>query len=405
MSDFLFEIGLEEVPARMIAGAEAELGRRVHDLLARERLLEDGATVKTYSTPRRLAVLVEGVRAAQADVEEKLTGPSWTVAFKDGAATKAAEAFAKKACVAVDALEKVTTAKGEYVGATVRRAGKAVAEILTADLPKEVLAIYWAKNMYWRAGKPERFVRPVRWVVAMMDAAVVPLEIAGIEAANVSRGHRIIHGDAPVVIGSAKEYAETLRGASVVVDVAERRQAIRKALDEVTRTVPGARWREDEGLVETVTHLTEWPSVILGDFEPEYLSLPEEVLVTVMRDHQKYFAVEDANGKLAPHFLAVLNTKADDEGQAIIRHGNARVLRARFKDARFFWDFDQKVPLAERVESLKNVTFQKELGSYHWKTEENLESASFLSELAAKAGVQHNSEALMTAVRLAKTDL
>ena len=389
----------------MIAGAEAELGRRVHDLLARERLLEDGATVKTYSTPRRLAVLVEGVRAAQADAEEKLTGPSWSVAFKDGVATKAAEAFAKKAGVAVDALEKVTTAKGEYVGATVRRAGKAVAEILTADLPKEVLAIYWAKNMYWRAGKPERFVRPVRWVVAMMDAAVVPLEIAGIEAANVSRGHRIIHGDAPVVIGSAKEYAETLRGASVVVDVAERRQAIRKALDEVTRTVPGARWREDEGLVETVTHLTEWPSVILGDFEPEYLSLPEEVLVTVMRDHQKYFAVEDANGKLAPHFLAVLNTKADDEGQAIIRHGNARVLRARFKDARFFWDFDQKVPLAERVESLKNVTFQKELGSYHWKTEENLESASFLSELAAKAGVQHNSEALMTAVRLAKTDL
>ena len=137
----------------------------------------------------------------------------------------------------------------------------------------------------------------------------------------------------------------------------------------------------------------------------EYLSLPEEVLVTVMRDHQKYFAVEDANGKLAPHFLAVLNTKADDEGQAIIRHGNARVLRARFKDARFFWDFDQKVPLAERVESLKNVTFQKELGIYHWKTEENLESASLLSEVAAKAGVQHDSAALMTAVRLAKTDL
>ncbi len=357
MSDFLLEIGLEEVPARMIAGAEAELGRRVHELLTRERLLEDGATVKTYSTPRRLAVLVTGVRAAQADVEEKLTGPSWKVAFKDGAPTAAAEAFAKKAGVTVDALEKVTTAKGEYVGATVKRTGKPAAEILTADLPKEVLAIYWAKNMYWRAGKPERFVRPVRWVVAMMEAAVVSLEIAGIKASNVSRGHRILHGDAPVVIGSAKGYSETLLGASVVVDVAERRQAIRKALDKATRTVEGARWREDEGLVETVTHLTEWPSVILGNFEAEYLSLPEEVLVTVMRDHQKYFAVEDANGKLAPHFLAVLNTKADDEGQATIRHGNARVLRARFKDARFFWDFDQKVPLAERVESLKNVTF------------------------------------------------
>ena len=180
---------------------------------------------------------------------------------------------------------------------------------------------------------------------------------------------------------------------------------IRKALDKVTRTVAGARWREDEGLVETVTHLTEWPSIIRGDFEPEYLALPEEVLVTVMRDHQKYFAVADANGKLLPHFLAVLNTKADEEGQAIIRHGNQKVLRARFKDARFFWDFDQKTTLAERVESLKAVTFQKELGSYHWKTEENLESASWLSEVAEKAGARHDREALMTAVRLAKTDL
>jgi glycyl-tRNA synthetase beta chain len=405
MSDFLLEIGLEEVPARMIAGAEAELGRRVHDLLTRERLLEDGATVKTYSTPRRLAVLVDGVRAAQADVEEKLTGPSWTVAFKDGAPTKAAEAFAKKAGVAVEALEKVTTAKGEYVGASIKRVGSAAPQVLAGELPKEVLGIYWAKNMYWRAGKPERFVRPVRWVVAILDSAVVPLEIAGIVAGNASRGHRILHGDAPVVISAAKGYAEALRGASVVVDVAERRQSIRKALDKVTRTVAGARWREDEGLVETVTHLTEWPSVIIGNFEAEYLALPEEVLVTVMRDHQKYFAVEDANSKLAPHFLAVLNTKADDEGNAIIRHGNARVLRARFKDARFFWDFDQKVPLTERVESLKNVTFQKELGSYHWKTEENLESASWLSEVAAKAGAHHDNAALLTAVRLAKTDL
>ena len=405
MSDFLMEIGLEEVPARMIAGAEAELGKRVHDFLTRERLLDDGAKVKTYSTPRRLAVLVEGVRAAQADVEEKLTGPSWNVAFKDGAPTKAAEAFAKKAGLAVDALEKVTTAKGEYVGATVKRAGKAVQEILSVELPKEVLAIYWAKNMYWRAGKPERFVRPVRWVVAMLDSAVVPLEIAGIAAGDASRGHRILHGDRPVVIGAAKEYAQVLRAASVVVDVAERRQVIRKALDKATRAVAGARWREDEPLVETVVHLTEWPTVILGNFEEEYLALPEEVLVTVMRDHQKYFAVEDASGKLAPHFLTVLNTKADEEGQAIIRHGNQKVLLARFKDARFFWDFDQKTPLAERVESLKSVTFQKELGSYHWKTEENLESASFLSQVAAKAGARFDSDALRMAVRLAKTDL
>jgi glycyl-tRNA synthetase beta chain len=259
--------------------------------------------------------------------------------------------------------------------------------------------------MYWRAGKPERFVRPVRWVVALMDADVVPLEIAGIAASNASRGHRVLHGDAPVVIDAANAYKEALRAAYVICDVAERREIIRKALDAATRTVPDARWREDEALVETVTHLTEWPSVILGDFEAEYLELPEEVLVTVMRDHQKYFAVEDANGKLAPHFLAVLNTQADAEGAAIIRHGNARVLRARFKDARFFWNVDQKTPLAERMESLKSVTFQKELGSYYWKTEQNLAVANALATTLKSVDFPFDEAALFKAVELAKTDL
>ncbi len=404
MSDFLFELGLEEIPARMIAGAEAELARRVTDLLTRERLLAEGARVTTYSTPRRLAVLAEGVLARQADTEEQLTGPSWKVAFKDGAPTPAAEAFAKKAGVEVSALQKVTTPKGEYVGASVKRAGRSATELLAAELTKEVLAIYWAKNMYWRAGKPERLVRPVRWLVALLDSEIVPVEIAGIKAGNASRGHRILHGNS-VLLPSAKSYADTLRAASVVVSVAERRHIIRKTLDAATRTVPGARWREDEPLVETVVHLTEWPSVILGNFEPEYLDLPEEVLVTVMRDHQKYFAVEDANGKLAPHFLTVLNTRVDDEGAAIIRHGNARVLTARFKDARFFWDFDQKTPLAARVESLKNVTFQKELGSYAWKTEQNLRIAKALAKQVKSAGTQFDEAALLKAVELAKTDL
>ena len=405
MADFLLEIGLEEVPARMIAGAEAELGRRVHDLLTRERLLADGATVKTYSTPRRLALLVEGVLAGQADTQEQMTGPSWKVAFKDGAPTAAAEAFAKKAGVAVSALEKVTTPKGEYVGATVRRQGIRASELLVAELPKEVLAIYWAKNMYWRAGKPERFVRPVRWVVALLDSSVVPLEIAGIAAGQASRGHRVLHGEAPVVIDAAKNYAEILRRAHVVAEVSERRHTIRKALDAATRTIAGARWREDEPLVETVVHLTEWPTVILGNFEAEYLTLPEEVLVTVMRDHQKYFAVEDAHSKLAPHFLAVLNTETDAEGAEIIRHGNQKVLRARFKDARFFWDFDQKTPLPERVDSLKHVTFQKQLGSYHWKTGQNLQVARELAAVGNSAGMKFDEAALLKAVELAKTDL
>lgn len=405
MSDFLLEIGLEEVPARMIAGAEAELGRRVNDLLIRERLLADTGKVTTYSTPRRLAVLVTGVLVSQADTQEQLTGPSWKVAFKDGVPTPAAEAFAKKAGVSVAALEKVTNPKGDYVGAVVKRSGRAAAELLAAELPREIAAIYWAKNMYWRAGKPERFVRPVRWVVALLDSTIVPLEFAGIVASDTSRGHRILHGDAPVAIQTATGYCDALRKAHVIVDVSERRHIIRKALDAQTRTVPGARWREDEPLVETVVHLTEWPSVILGDFEPEYLALPEEVLVTVMRDHQKYFAVESADGKLAPHFLAVLNTEVDEVGRAIIRHGNARVLRARFKDARFFWDFDQKTPLADRVESLKSVTFQKELGSYHWKTEQNLRVVSELAAIVKAAGIPFDEPALLTAINLAKTDL
>ena len=405
MPDFLLEIGLEEVPARMIASAEAELGQRVNDLLSRERLLGPSAKLATYSTPRRLAVLVDDLLANQADTEEKMTGPSWKVAFKDGAPSTAAEAFAKKAGVVVSALEKISTPKGEYVGATVRRAGRAAAELLAAELPREVLAIYWAKNMYWRAGKPERFVRPVRWVVAMLDSSIVPMEIAGIAAGNTSRGHRILDGEHSVEIDHARNYSKTLVGAGVIADVAERRQAIRKALDAATRTIPGARWREDEALVDTVVHLTEWPSVIRGDFEPEYLALPEEVLVTVMRDHQKYFAIDGSDKKLAPHFLAVLNTRTDEEGAAIIRHGNARVLRARFKDARFFWDFDQKTPLVARIPSLKNVTFQKELGSYYWKTEENLRVARELAETMNEAGIVFDESALFKAVELAKTDL
>jgi glycyl-tRNA synthetase beta chain len=405
MTDFLLEIGLDEIPARMIAGAEAELGRRVNDLLTRERLLASGSKLTTYSTPRRLAVLVEGVLPCQADSQEQLTGPSWKVAFKDGAPTAAAEAFAKKAGVAVTALERVTNAKGEYVGATVKRHGREASELLATELPKEVLGLYWAKNMYWRAGKPERYVRPIRWVVALLDSAIVPLEIAGIKASNTSRGHRILHGDSPVILAKPTNYAEALRKAYVVVDVAERRQSIRKALDAATRTVPGARWREDEPLIETVVHLTEWPTVVLGDFEPQYLALPEEVLVTVMRDHQKYFAVEGADGKLAPHFLAVLNIQVDAEGEAIIRHGNARVLRARFKDARFFWEVDQKTPLTERVKSLKHVTFQKELGSYHWKTEATLAVMRALAATVKAAGVSFDEAALVKAVELAKTDL
>jgi len=405
MPDFLFEVGLEEIPARMIAAAQAELARRVQDLFSRERLFDAGAAVSSYSTPRRLAVIVRGVLAAQADAEEQLTGPSWSVAFKNGEPTPAAQAFAKKAGIEVAALQKITNPKGEYVSATVLRKGRSASDMLTEQLPKELAGLYWPKNMYWRAAKPERFVRPVKWLLAILDHAIVPVEFAGVHAGNLSYGHRILHGDHAATINKPAEYVAALESAKVLVDPEVRRHRIRKALDAATRTISGARWRENEALVDTVTHLTEWPSVLLGNFEAEYLSLPEEVLVTVMRDHQKYFAVEDASGKLAPHFLAVLNTETNEQGIAVIRHGNERVLRSRFSDARFFWDFDQKIPLQDRVEMLKSVTFQKDLGSYFVKTEANLRIAEELADLVAQRGVEIDEFALRTATRLAKTDL
>jgi glycyl-tRNA synthetase beta chain len=403
--NFLFEVGLEEIPARMIAAAQSELARRVEDVLTRERFLRPGHEFHSYSTPRRLAVLVNGVEAAQADAQEQLTGPSWAVAFKNGEPTPAAHAFAKKAGVEVSTLQKITTQKGEYVSAVVERKGRTASDILAEQLPKELAALYWPKNMYWRAGKPERFVRPVKWLLALLDHAIVPVEFAGVHAANLTHGHRILRGDAAVTVEHAGNYLGLLESAFVIADVELRRHRIRKGLDAATRTVPGARWREDEALVDTVTHLTEWPTVLLGSFDAEYLTLPEEVLVTVMRDHQKYFAVEDTHGKLAGYFLTVLNTQPTEQAAETIRRGNERVLRSRFNDARFFWTVDQKTPLIDRVEMLKAVTFQKNLGSYYEKTEANLHIAERLGGVVAERRAVIDRQALITAVRLAKTDL
>jgi glycyl-tRNA synthetase beta chain len=400
MPDFLLEIGIEEIPARMIQDASQELHKRLVELLGKNALSCN--EVKRAETPRRLTLIASGIPATQPDVQEQLTGPATKVAYKDGQPTPAAHAFAKKAGVDVSQLQTVTTPKGEYLTASVTNKGKPAAQVLTELLPKEIASIYWPKNMYWRAGKPERFVRPVRWIVAMLDGEVIPLEFAGIKAGNQSRGHRIL-GPAQVPVSSASRYAETMQGAHVTTSSGDREYKIRKALDAATRTVPGARWREDAELLKAVVNLTEWPSAILGSFDEEYLSLPEEVLVTVMRDHQKYFAFEDAAGKLAPHFLAVLNTDGDPDG--LIRHGNERVLRARFNDARFFWDTDQKIPLLNRVEMLKAVTFQKDLGSYAAKAERTAKLAEKICSALTTSGLKVDSAAVQQAARLAKTDL
>jgi glycyl-tRNA synthetase beta chain len=399
MPDFLLEIGCEEIPARMIEAASLDLRERVQKLLEREHLSAAGA-ISSLDSPRRLAVLALGISAAQSDVTEQVTGPSATVAFKDGQPTPEAHAFAKKAGVDVSQLERVATPKGEYLVAKITKKGRPAAEILSALLPKEINSIYWPKNMYWR--KPsEKFVRPVRWLVAMLDREVIPLEFDGARAGNQSRGHRVLSAG-PVAIPSASSYVEAV-GTAKVLGRTEREQQIRKALDAATRTVPSARWREDKSLLDTVVNLTEWPSAILGGFDHEFLELPEEVLVTVMRDHQKYFAIEDASGKLLPHFLAVLNT--DGDPQSIIRHGHERVLRARFNDARFFWQTDQKLSLLDRVALLKKVTFQKDLGSYYEKTVRVQRLSSWLSEIVKQGGMAIRPGVVFKAARLAKADL
>ena len=239
MADFLLEIGLEEVPARMIAGAQAELLRRTLALLGKEKLLPEGfdplTGAQSYSTPRRLTVLVRGVCEQQSDITEDVTGPAVKIAFKDGVPTPAAEAFARRSGVAVADLRTISTPKGEYLAATSVKKGSSAAEVIVGEMPKEIAAIYWAKNMYWRPGKPERFVRPVLWMVCLLGDDVVPLEFAGKTAARETYGHRVLAGDAAIEIESPGSYVTQLAQAHVCADVEVRRHRIRKALDHVTR--------------------------------------------------------------------------------------------------------------------------------------------------------------------------
>jgi len=399
MPDLLLEIGCEEIPARMIDAGAAELCERVESLLTKERL--SASVLSTLETPRRLAVLAKDVPMRQPDITEQVTGPSVSVSFKDGQTTPAAQAFAKKVGVEISRLSRITTPKGEYLAAQVTKKGLSTAEILAQALPKEISSIYWPKKMYWR--KPsQQFVRPVRWVVALIGSEVIRLEFDGLRADNKSRGHRLLADREITVSSGASAYVEALRAAKVL-GREEREKQIREQLDAATRTIAGARWREDKGLLDTVVNLTEFPSAILGRFDREFLGLAEEVLVTVMRDHQKYFAVEDAHGKLAPHFLAVLNTDGDPQG--MIRHGHERVLRARFNDARFFWETDQKVSLRDRLQLLRHVTFQKDLGSYYDKTQRVQRLASWLSEIVRQNGMAIRPGVVHKAACMAKADL
>jgi glycyl-tRNA synthetase beta chain len=357
--NFLLEIGTEEIPHWMMPSALEQL--RKLDLF--------GATPQVDATPRRLVVRAEGLPDRTPDQEQLVKGPPIS------AGEKAALGFAKKQGVDFSAMQKA----GNYYELRKKIPGRPVHDLLAESLPISVLGIQWPKTMYWGAKGGPRFIRPIRWIVALLNDEIIDFEIAGVKSGNISRGHRVL-GNAQIKVDyGSVEHA--LRANMVVLGASDRRNKIESEAKSLGATL-------DPDLLETLTYITEYPAAIKGDFDPSYLELPAEVLTMVMRHHQKYFAVETAPGILAPHFVAVMNVPDDPDG--LVKRGNERVLKARFNDARFFWEVDQKKKLADRVEDLSHVTFQAKLGSYLEKThrvvalvkelggDENAQRAAFL---------------------------
>ena len=343
---FLLEIGTEEIPDWMIPGALENLR------LLFEKLAIPHESITMDATPRRLVLRADGLPARQADSEERVMGPA------KSAPAQAVAGFARKQGVAPEALTIETTSKGEYYSFTRRVAGRQIKDILAEALPGLILQIYFPKTMYWTVKGGPRFIRPIRWIVALLGEEIVPFEIAGVQSGALTSGHRRL-GAREIAITPAG-YEQRLRDHYVILSAEQRREKIR-------REMAGVAVKADPALLETLVYITEYPTAITGSFDPQFLVLPEEVLVTVMRHHQKYFSVEDGHGGLAARFVAVMNIPSDPEG--FVQRGNERVLRARFNDARFFWETDQKKSLAGRIPDLAHVTFQAKLGSYLEKTE------------------------------------
>lgn len=399
MPELFLEIGCEEIPANSIPGALQALEQGLRRELQEQRL--DFESLNTCATARRLACQVQGLASMQRDLVETLTGPPRSVAYDgQGRPTVAAKGFAKKNKIPVGRLLIVSTAKGEYAGFERRLKGQPAARVLAARLPGLIASLPFPKTMYWTQEK-FRFSRPIRWIVALLDQKVVGFEVAGIQSGRFTAGHRFL-GSKQIKVESFARYREALRENFVLVIPEERRQKILRELQERAAEVggPGSHVRSDADLLTEVTYLNEYPTVMSGQFAEEFLRLPPEVLVTVMRENQKYFSVLDPQGNLLPYFLAVINLDSDRNGS--IRKGHERVLRARLEDAKFYWEADRRTKLMDRLQRLEHVLFQEKLGSYYEKTDRvrqlalNLVAALKKDELA---------EAVATAARLAKTDL
>jgi glycyl-tRNA synthetase beta chain len=401
-SDFLLEVGCEEIPAGLLPGAIRDI-QQILEKHFGELGLREGATIRAVGAPRRIAVMVEGLLLRQADSLKEILGPPKSVGFdKVGAPTRAAESFAQKQNVPLDQISIVTTPKGEYLAYKQKIVGRVTSEILTESLSQWIQELAFPRAMYWTSKTGPKFTRPIRWIVALLDGKVVPHSLADVFSGNATSGHRFL-GKRSIPLHGVADYLSALRKNFVMADPAERRKRIESQL----HSVPHARKLQvhaDPGLVDLTSYLNEFPTVIMGDFDPSYLELPDEILLTVMRDHQKYFGVEDKAGNLTPHFLAVINLENDAKN--LVRAGHEKVLAARFADARFFWETDQKHPLAEYLPKLALVTYESRLGTYGDKVERMRQIARWIAEQWFSSGYhQADVSGADRAAELAKCDL
>ena len=359
--ELLLEIGTEEIPAVFLPKALREMEEIACRELAANRIRH--GKIRTMGTPRRLFLAVDEVVEQQEDQLIEKMGPARRVAFDEqGNPSRAAVGFARGQGIDVAALETVVTEKGEYVCARNKVTGEATDGLLPAILTKVITDLPFRKSMRW-SDQEFRFARPIHWILALFGGRIVPFRIANVESGNMSRGHRFMSPD-PFPVENLEGYLAGTRDHFVIVDPAERKEIIREETQKSAAAV-GGRVLPSEELLETVTFLTEYPTVVCGNFDREYLKLPQEVLITTMISHQKYFPVMDEKGALLPHFLTINNTLARDP--AVVKRGNEKVIRARLSDARFFFEADRKIPLDRRVEDLRKVVFHTLLGTSYEK--------------------------------------
>jgi glycyl-tRNA synthetase beta chain len=374
MADLVLEIGTEEIPSSFIPKALEEMKALLERELQAQRIVYK--EIKAMGTPRRLVLASSDVAPLQEGRSINVTGPARNIAFdKEGRPTKAALGFARGQGVAVEELQTVQTEKGEYLCVRKEEKGEETMTLLVSILPRLIASIPFSKSMRWM-DLDNSFARPIHWILALFDGKIVPFQIGNVVTGNLSRGHRFM-APGSFQVKDISEYVRRLKNSFVIVQPEERRDLILAELERVAAEVSGEILPDDE-LLEIVTYLVEYPVAIRGGFNPEFLSLPREVLITAMREHQRYFSLRDSEGALLPFFITISNTKPKD--LKVVARGNERVLQARLADAKFFFDEDRKVSLMDRLEGLKKVVYHSKLGTSYEKVQRISQLAGVLTE-------------------------